>query len=277
MIAQPNALRLGRRSQLAIVATSTVGLLAFAWPMLAPPGSQLLAHSVDAPIIFAVLVPLLLAVSLSLVAEGGMSAKAVALLGVLAATAAALRALGAGIAGLEPIWVVIVLGGYALGTGFGFVLGAVALISSALITAGVGPWLPFQLIGAAWVGMGAGLLCGRLPARGELAILAGYSAVAAVLYGWLLNLWFWPTVNSLPESLAFIPGGGAATNLRHWFTFNLTTSLGYDLPRAGLTALLVLTLGKRILRALRRTARRANFGATPTFAPTLPDPSDVTS
>ncbi len=266
---QQNALRLGHRSRLAILATSIVGVLAFAWPMLAPTGSQLLAHASDAPVIFAVLVPLLITVSLSLVADGGISAKTVALLGVLAATAAALRALGAGIAGLEPIWVVIVLGGYALGAGFGFVLGAVALIASALITGGVGPWLPFQLIGAAWVGLGAGALSGRLPQRAEIGWLAGYATIAAVLYGWLLNLWFWPTLNSLPDALAFVPGGGAATNLRHWFTFNLTTSLGYDLPRAGLTALLVLTVGKRVLRALRRTARRANFGAAATFAPAL--------
>lgn len=272
---QRTALPLGHRSRLAILATSIVGVLAFAWPMLAPPGSQLLAHASDAPVIFAVLVPLLLTVSLSLVADGGISAKTVALLGVLAATAAALRALGAGIAGLEPIWVVIVLGGYALGAGFGFVLGAVALIASALITGGVGPWLPFQLIGAAWVGLGAGALSGRLPQRAEIGWLASYATIAAVLYGWLLNLWFWPTLNSLPEALAFVPGGGAATNLRHWFTFNLTTSLGYDLPRAGLTALLVLTVGKRVLRALRRTARRANFGAAPTFAAAHCEPAET--
>ncbi len=104
------AIPLSGRSIAAIVATSLVGLLAFLWPMLAPRGSEILAHATDAPLIFGLLVPLLLAVTLSLVAEGAMGAKAVALLGVLAATAAALRALGAGIAGLEPIWIVIVLG-----------------------------------------------------------------------------------------------------------------------------------------------------------------------
>ena len=129
------ALPLSRRSAAAIAATSAVGLLAFVWPMLAPRGSQLLAHADDAPLLVALLVPLLLAVTLSLVAEGAMGAKAVALLGVLAATAAALRAIGAGIAGLEPIWIVIVLGGYALGAGFGFVLGAICLT---LLNRGVG-------------------------------------------------------------------------------------------------------------------------------------------
>ena len=203
------AIPLSGRSIAAIVATSLVGLLAFLWPMLAARGSEILAHATDAPLIFGLLVPLLLAVTLSLVAEGAMGAKAVALLGVLAATAAALRALGAGIAGLEPIWIVIVLGAYALGAGFGFVLGAVCLVASALLTGGVGPWLPFQMIGAAWVGLAAGLLAGRLPARGERWWLACFSAVAAILYGWLLNLWFWPTLTGLPEPISFVPGADA--------------------------------------------------------------------
>jgi len=259
------AIPLSARSVAAVTATSVVGLLAFVWPMLAPQGSELLAHANDAPLIFGLLIPLLMAVTLSLVADGAMGAKAVALLGVLAATAAALRALGAGIAGLEPIWIVIVLGGYALGAGFGFVLGAVCILASALLTGGVGPWLPFQMIGAAWVGLGAGMLAGRLPARTEIPILATYSALAAVAYGWLLNLWFWPSATGLPEAISFLPGAGAAVNLRHWFAFNLTTSMGYDLPRAALTFTVVLLLGGRVLASLRRTSRIAAFDARATF------------
>jgi energy-coupling factor transport system substrate-specific component len=263
----PRAIPFSRRSAAAVAATSLVGLLAFLWPMLAPRGSEILAHATDAPLVFGLLVPLLMAVTLSLVADGAIGAKAVALLGVLAATAAALRALGAGIAGLEPIWIVIVLGGYALGAGFGFVLGAVAILASALLTGAVGPWLPFQMIGAAWVGLGAGMLAGRLPARAEIPLLAAYSAMAALAYGWLLNMWFWPTATGLPEAIAFVPGAGAATNLAHWFRFNLTTSLGYDLPRAALTCTAVLLLGSRVLAALRRTSRIAAFDARPTFEP----------
>ena len=264
------AIPLSRRSAAAIVATSVVGLLAFVWPMLAPPGSQILAHASDAPLIFGLLVPLLLAVTMSLVAEGAVGAKAIALLGVLAATAAALRAIGAGIAGLEPIWIVIVLGGYALGAGFGFVLGAVCLLASALLTGGVGPWLPFQMIAAAWVGVGAGLLAGRLPRQWEVPALALYATVAAVAYGWLLNLWFWPTMTGLPEPIAFAPGAGWAENLRHWFSFNVTTSLGYDIPRAVLTCVAVLLLGRRVLDSLRRASRVAAFDVRPEFAPATP-------
>jgi energy-coupling factor transport system substrate-specific component len=261
------AIPLSRRSALAIAATSAVGLLAFLWPLLAPRGSELLAHASDAPLLFGVLVPLLLAVTLSLVAEGAMGAKAVALLGVLAATAAALRAIGAGIAGLEPIWIVVVLGGYALGAGFGFVLGPVCLLSSALLTGGVGPWLPFQMMAAAWVGLGAGLLSGRLPARHEIPLLAAWSTVAAIGYGWLLNMWFWPTATGLPEAISFLPGAAAATNLQHWFVFNMTTSLGYDVPRAILTCTAILLVGSRVLAALRRTSRIAAFDASPEFEP----------
>jgi energy-coupling factor transport system substrate-specific component len=264
------AVPLSPRSWSAIGATSVVGLLAFLWPMLAHPGSQLLAHAGDAPLVFGLLVPLLLVVTLSLVADGALGAKAVALLGVLAATASALRALGAGIAGLEPIWIVVILGGYALGAGFGFVLGSVCLVASALLTAGVGPWLPFQVMGAAWVGLGAGLLSGRLPPRAEVGLLASYSAVAAIAYGWLLNLWFWPTVTGLPQALAFVPGAGPEVNALHWLRFNLTTSLGYDIPRAVLTVAAVLLVGRRVIEALRRACRLAAFDAEPAFADPVP-------
>lgn len=259
------ALPLSARSRAAVLATSAVGLVAFLWPMLAPRGSEILAHASDAPVLFGVLVPLLLAVTLSLVSDGAMGAKSVALLGVLAATAAALRAIGAGIAGLEPIWIVVVLGGYALGAGFGFVLGAVCLVASALLTGGVGPWLPFQMMGAAWVGLGAGLLAGRLPRRAEIGLLAAYATVGAVAYGWLLNLWFWPTATGLPEPLAFVPGAGGLTNAQHWVTFNLSTSLAYDLPRAALTCTAVLLLGRRVLGSLRRASRLAAFDTRPEF------------
>jgi hypothetical protein len=71
---------------------------------------------------------------------------------------AALRPLGAGTAGVETIFFLLVLGGRALGPGFGFCLGLHTLFASALLTGGVGPWLPFQMIACAWVGLGAGLL-----------------------------------------------------------------------------------------------------------------------
>jgi energy-coupling factor transport system substrate-specific component len=260
------AVRLGRRSFAAIALVSAVGLAAFAWPLLAGPGSAAVAHASDAPILFALVVPLLLLVVLTQMGDGGMDAKAIAMLGVLSAVISALRPLGGGTAGLEPIWVVLILGGRALGPGFGFCLGSISLFASALLTGGVGPWLPFQMLGAAWVGFGAGLLP-RATGRRELIMLSGYGAVACIAYGFLLNLWFWPFAAGLPEQLAYSPGDPLGQNLLSWLRFCLLTSLGYDIPRAVLTVVLILVAGRPVLIALRRVSRKAAFDAPVTFTP----------
>jgi energy-coupling factor transport system substrate-specific component len=105
------------------------------------------------------------------------------------------------------MWIVLVLGGRALGPGFGFCLGAIGMFASALVTGGVGPWLPFQMIGAAWIGLGAGLLP-RAKGRAEIVLLAAYSFVACIAYGFLLNLWFWrSSAGRIPGGLSYVPGG----------------------------------------------------------------------
>jgi energy-coupling factor transport system substrate-specific component len=251
------------RAGLALALASAIGLVAFTWPLLVD-GSSPLAHLRDAPLLFALLLPLLLAVVLAELAEGGMDAKAVAMLGVLTAVGAALRPLGTGIAGFEPIFFLLVLAGRVHGPGFGFVLGATTLFASALTTGGVGPWLPFQMLGAAWVGAGAGLLP---PARGrlELVLLAGYGVAAGLVYGLLLNLSFWPFALTEGTAISFVAGDPALDNLRRFLTFTAVSSLGFDLPRAFVTAGLVLVTGRPILRTLRRAARRAAFDASVRF------------
>lgn len=261
------AVRLGPRSTIAILATSLVGIVAFGWPLIAAPESTAIAHASDAPWIFAIVIPLLLAVVLAQFTDRGMDAKAIALLGVLSAVVSALRPLGGGTAGLEPIWVILVLGGRALGPGFGFALGAVSLFSSALLTGGVGPWLPFQMLGAAWVGLGAGLLP-QVRGKAELGLLALYGAIASFAYGLLLNLWFWPFTAGLPDAIAFVPGAPIGENLFAWLRFTVLTSLGYDIPRAILTVTLILIAGPVVLTALRRVSRKAAFDAAPVFEPT---------
>ena len=268
-MSQSQALRLGSRSITTIVATSLVGIIAFGWPLFAAPTSSVAAHATDAPWLFAIVVPLMLAVVVSSFTDGGMDAKAIALLGVLAAVVSVLRPLGGGTVGIEPMWVVLVLGGRALGPGFGFALGAVSLFASALLTGGVGPWLPFQMLGAAWVGLGAGLLP-RASGRMEILLLAGYGAVASFAYGLLLNLWLWPFTFNLPAEVAYAPGAPIAENLVAWFKFTVVTSLGYDIPRAVLTVTLILIAGAPILNALRRVSRRAVFEPRPTFTPADP-------
>jgi energy-coupling factor transport system substrate-specific component len=257
---QVNAVRLGWRSAAALVLVSAVGVAAFGWPLLASPTSGL-AHSADAPWLFALLLPLLLAVVAATIADTGLDAKAVAMLGMLAAAGAALRPLGAGTAGLQPMFFLMVLAGRVLGPGFGFVLGAVSMFASALLTGGVGPWLPFQMLSLGWFTMGAGLLPGphRLRGRPELLLLAAYGAVASLGYGLAMNLQGWPYLAGMSSNVSFVPGDPPADNLGRYLAYVLATSLGWDIPRALLTVALVLAFGGSVLRALRRATRRAAF------------------
>src|SRR5690606_9841608 len=83
---QARAIRLGPRSLAALALVSAVGVAGFGWPFLAPPASTLNAHAQDAPWLFAGLLVLLVAVVAATISESGLGPKAVAMLGVLAAT-----------------------------------------------------------------------------------------------------------------------------------------------------------------------------------------------
>lgn len=274
---QARAVRLGPRAVTALVLVSVAGVMAFGWPLLADSASGL-AHSDDAPWLFAALLPLLLAVVVATIADTsasaasggapGLDAKAIAMLGVLAAAGAAMRPLGAGTAGIEPMFFLMVLAGRVLGPGFGFVLGSVSMFASALLTGGVGPWMPFQMLSMGWVAMGAGLLPGpdRLRGRRELVVIAAYGAVSAVLYGLVMNLQGWPYIGGMGSGVSFVPGDPLPDNLARFLAYCLATSLGWDLPRALVTVVLTLTLGGTLLKALRRATRRAAFDAPATFA-----------
>ena len=256
------AIRLRTRSSLLLILTSLFGIVAFSWPLwVHQHAGQNNAHATDGPFIFVALIPLLLAIVMTELSEGALDAKAVALLGILAACFAALRVPSPGINGFEPEWFLLVLAGRVYGPGFGFVLGATALFASALITGGVGPWLPFQMLAAAWVGFGAACLppLERFPER---LMLAGYGIVAALVYGLLTNFWFWPFYGGSGGSAtvySYQPHAAVLTNLHQFALFDLTTSMGFDLTRAATCAVMILVLGRPVLAALRRASRRAVF------------------
>lgn len=253
------------RAAVTLGVTTLVGLAAFTWPFLAQPGSGL-AHSADAPWLFVLLIALLTALVVAELSSGGLDAKTVAVLGVLAAAGGALRVLSGGTAGLEPMFFLLVMAGRVLGRGMGFVLGALAVLVGAFLTGGVGPWAPFQMIAAGWVGFGAGALP-RASGRTERVMLAGYGLIAGLLYGVVMNLWFWPflSTSGAPAGAAFVPGDPVSANLSRYAVFYLATSLGWDLPRGVLTAVLVMVAGRPVLASLRRGTRRAAFGATGQF------------
>jgi energy-coupling factor transport system substrate-specific component len=267
-----SAVPLHARSLLILGVASVAGLMMLVWPLLVrvPEGAR-----VDPPFLFLALLPLVVVVVLAELSEGGMDARVLAILGVLSAINAVLRALSAGVAGVELVFFLLVLAGRVFGPGFGFALGCTSLFASALLTAGVGPWLPFQMVVSAWVGMGAGLLPRRVIGRAEIAMLVGYGIVAAYAFGMLMNLSGWPFLvgveipGAAPDGgLSFVPGDPLTDNLRRFAYYTLLTSTAsWDTGRAITTSVAIVALGPAVLHTLRRAARRAVVTGTVEPAP----------
>lgn len=243
------------RTVVALVLAASVGFAAFAWPLFVAPASPL-AGTTQAPFVFALALPVVVGVVLVELSDEGIDAKALAMLGVLAALGAFLRPLGAGVAGLEFVFFLIIGGGRVFGAGFGFALGALVLLVSGLLTGGVGPWLPFQMIGAAYVGLGAGLLP-RARGRAEIFLLCAYGVFASLAYGILLDLAFWPFTIGVGGGLSYVAGAPLGDNLHRFAVYCLVTAMGWNVGRAVSTVLLLVAVGPALLRVLRRASRRA--------------------
>ena len=157
--------------------------------------------------------------------RGTMTGMTVAVLGVLAATGGLLRLVSLPLGG-NGIFFVVILVGVAFGPRFGLLLGMCAMAVSAVITGGIGPWLPFQMLGTGAMGASAGWL-GRatvhLRPRTEVAVVAAFGWCWGFLYGAVLNLWFWPFQRDGGE-LSWIPGSSVGSTLHHYWSFYVATS-----------------------------------------------------
>jgi energy-coupling factor transport system substrate-specific component len=255
----------GLQAHVVVTVASLVGLAGFLYPFMLPAITRTDdrgAHAVDAPLLFAVVTVLcLVAIAVDLGergAAGGSPAKTVALLGILVAIDATLR-LAPSFLGASPIFFLIILAGTAFGPSFGFQMGALTLLVSAFLTGGLGPWLPYEMLGAGWVGLTAGFLPRNLPHRQRLVMIAVFAALWGLLYGALLNLYFWPYAApgiDQPGNLYWNPEMTLPETVANYTRFYLTTSLAYDLFRAAGNAALVLALGGPTLRLLDRFRSR---------------------
>jgi len=199
------------------------------------------------------------------ISSARLDAKSVALLGVLAALISALRPLGAGAVGIEPMWFVLILSARVFGASFGFLLGIISMFASAVLTGGLGPWLGYQMFAAAWVGMAAGLLPKKVSGRSEIAMLLLFGVLAAGAFGVLMDLQFWPWALGGNTQLSYIPGGSIADNVSRFITFHFASAMAWDIPRAVFTCLLIGFTGPSVLSALRRTYTRAAFSTPVVF------------
>jgi energy-coupling factor transport system substrate-specific component len=191
------------------------------------------------------------------------------MLGVLVGINATLRLIP-GPLGFSAVFFLPILCGYGFGADFGFLMGALSLLVSGIITGAMGPWLPFQMFAAGWVGLVGGWLphFHRQP-RGEVLLLAGWGMLSGFLYGVIMNLWFWPYLAAPVEQAASGESTmfwethiGFWSTLTRYILFYLTTSLWWDAGRAIGNLLLILLVGVPILKLLYRFEQRFRFSRT---------------
>lgn len=269
-----------RLLSLAIYGLSTgLGIIAFLhpfWSAIATATTQMgQAHAADAPLMLTLLVGLCFAVLLLEVQGQVVSAKLVALLGILVAMNALLRFVDVAIpgpGGYSPIFALIILTGYVYGSRFGFLMGALTMFVSALITGGIGPWLPYQMFTAGWVGLSAPLcrpsvwLLQGEGRWGEVVVLAAFGGLWGLLYGGIMNIWFWPFATG-PVEQYWTPGLPVLETLQRYAVFYLATSLWWDAMRSAGNVALILVIGLPTLRALRRFRQRFAFDYLPGYRP----------
>jgi energy-coupling factor transport system substrate-specific component len=234
-----------------------VGAAAFLYPFWLP-GTALTneAHNGDAPLVAAAVAALVVGAVMLEVRRGTMNGATIALLGMLSACAGLLRLVDLP-GGGSGIFFLVVLAGAAFGPRFGLLLGVCAMAVSAIVTGGIGPWLPFQMLALGWIAAGAGLVglaSARLDARLEVLVLAAYGWICAFLYGAIMNLWFWPFERG--GALDWRPGLGFVATLHRYWEFYVATSLAWDAAGAFANAALILITGLVLMRTLRRFAHR---------------------
>lgn len=237
--------------RLGLTLVSIVGLAGFLWPLWAP--QAVLGNSDAAGWLALALVPLMAFAALWL-AQGQLAGpRQIALLGILAAVAAGTRIATSGVGGFELVFVVVILGAAALGARFGFLLGATAILLSSLFFGGLGPWTAFQVFAVGWVGAGAGLLGKRLGLKLKSWHLASYAFFSSYLFGFIMNLWFWPFAVGPQTSVSFDPAADVMQNLASFFSYSLISStLTWDTVRAVSSAVLVFLISKPFVQTLRR-------------------------
>jgi energy-coupling factor transport system substrate-specific component len=167
-------------------------------------------------------------------------ARIIALVATLAAFAAIGRIAFAAFPNVKPTTDIVLIAGYALGGGPGFVVGAIAGLTSNFFF-GQGPWTPWQM--AAWGvtgALGAGLALatrGRIP-RWPLALVC---AVAGFAFAAVQDVGDWVTYSdhSLRQLGVYIGSG-----------------IGFDVIDAVGCVVFALAFGPWLLRSIQRFARR---------------------
>src|SRR5439155_21932421 len=214
--------------RLAAAGAGAASVAAAAWVALAPDHAAL---------------PLLLAAAGLLVAgaawleSGPGAAKEIVLVATLAAVAAAGRVLFAAIPGVQPVTVIVVAAGAALGARAGFATGAIAALASNFFL-GQGPWTPWQMLGWGACGLAGAALAPLLRRRIPFAVAC---FVLGFAFSAFMDVWQW---------VSFCP--------HPWVALTVVVSDGvwFDAAHAVGNVVIALAIGPELRRLLERYARR---------------------
>jgi energy-coupling factor transport system substrate-specific component len=251
-----------------IALVSIAGLVVFLWPFLG------FGLSPETP---ALALTLAAVFSLAVMELGArrLDSGRLALLAALAAIDAELRlAMVNGLAGFSPIFFLVLAAGYEFGPSYGFLVGSFSLLVSAVVTGGVGPWLPYETFAVGWVGLAAGLAGSVVrgvrparrawrPSRLDIAVLVAVALVTGFVYGVLTDVYGWVAFYRGVDNIGWIPGQSPGATLAQFGRFYVLTSLGWDAFRAAGDAVAVLAFGPPVLMALGRLRARLGYEIVP--------------
>ncbi len=244
-----------------------LGMASLLAPFIFPSARGAVAQTSTFPIMVGLIVVLCVLIILFEAQSAILETKMIALLGVLIAINAGIRFLENAIpgpAGFSPTFFLIILIGYFFGSRVGFLFGALTMLVSGLLTGGVGPWLPGQLITAGWVGQSAallGLITRKLNLKNkisEVVLLAAFGALWGFLYGLIMNLWFWPFLAASSDQI-FSQSLSVFENFQRYSAYYVATSLVWDLTRAIGNVLMIVFLANPVIKVLHRFHRRFSF------------------
>ena len=249
-------------SNLLFALVNLLGIALFTWPLFFDInrfGLAELSQATWLASVFGIVAVAILALQIN---ARLLDSKTVAIVAVLVGLISALRLLGAGAVGIEPMWFLLILAARALGSQLGFVVAILSILVSALITGGIGPWLPFQVLAAGWIAIGVGLIPKSISFQMERALLMIYGVFAAFFFGLLMDLQLWPWLLGSDTQLSYLPGAAVTENLSRFLTFHIATALSWDLPRALITATLIFLTARPVLGAFKRAKSRLDAVAT---------------
>lgn len=172
-----------------------------------------------------------------------VEARELVLLAVLAAIAAVGRIPFASIPSVQPTSFVIMISGYVFGAESGFMIGAVAALTSNMVL-GQGPWTPWQMTAWGLIGLTAGLLRNTAFMKHSLGRTL-FGIIWGFLFGWIMNIWGF---------FSFTQSSGTITLNEIILYFAASTFM--DSLHAFSNAVLLLLFGNTWIKTLTRLKRK---------------------